>query len=326
MAEKNKQTSSNTKKKLWIAAGVLVLLAALAETAATLLLAGPPASDEDWKKAAEEVRNLFQENDLLLFAPEWIDPTGRLHMGDLLDIRQVTRPDEASFDRIWVVGPRGKTRRETRNARLISRKRFGSIEASLYRNRIDPALFDFYKEISEAKVEVLNKDGSRAGYCPYKPAIQRHQCEAGWNNVRQKIAEVDYKPRRCVYAHPVDGRILEIAFPEAIMGSRLVVYTGLDGYDARYRARREVYYTLNPEKRKGRAPERAGPDKLVDVTMEILIGDSEPLKLSHPIDDKWRRHVLDTSDATGTSARVSFRIHTQWAYSKVFCFHAQTRK
>lgn len=326
MHDNSRQASSKTEKKLWLAVGVLVLLAALGETAATLLPAGPPASDEDWKRAAEEVRNSFQEGDLLLFAPEWIDPVGRLHMGDLLDIRQVTRPDEASFKRIWVVGPRGKTRRETKGAQLISRKRFGDIETTLYHNRFDPPLFDFYKKISKAEVALLNEDGTTVEHCPYQPARQRHQCKAGWNNVRQKIAEVDYKPRRCVYAHPADGKILEITFPETIIGSRLVVYTGLDGYDTRYRARREVYYTLNPEKRRGGGAERNGPEALVDVTMEIVIGDKEPLRLRQPIDDVWRRHVLDTTDRAGTSKPVKFRIFTQWAYSKVFCFHAQTRK
>jgi len=315
------------RKILWLSAASLVVLIAIIETAATWLFAGPPAKKADWENASKYLRRSFKKGDLLLFAPTWIGPTGRMHMGDLLDIHQMARPDEAPFSRIWVVGLDGETRVETKKARLVSQNSFGNIQVSLFEKKTDLPLFDFYENLSKAQVRVLREDGSVEERCPFQPARHRHQCNAGWNNVRQKIAEVDYSPRKCIYAHPVDGKILEIKYPKVKLGKRLVIYTGIDGYDSRYKARQAVYHTKNPKKRKGggRQDPRA-PRSLVDVTMEVKIGNEKIMSVTHPIDDKWRRHVLDSSQKIGEETPVSFKVFTRWPYAKVFCFHAQTRE
>lgn len=316
------------RKILWLSAASLVVLVAIIETAATWLFAGSPAERADWKKAAKYLQGNFKQGDLLLFAPTWIGPTGRMHMGELLDIHQMARPDEAAFGRIWVVGLKGKTRAETKKARLVSKKSYGRIQVSLFENKTDLPLFDFYENLSKAQVRVLRPDGSVDEQCPFQPSRHRHQCSAGWNNVRQKIAEVDYSPRKCIYAHPVDGKILEINYPTVKLGSRLVIYTGIDGYDSRYKARQAVYHTKNPKKRKGGGNRKAAraPRSLVDVTMEVEIGNGKTMSVSHPIDDKWRRHVLDISNKSEKKTPVSFKVFTRWPYAKVFCFYAQTRE
>lgn len=316
------------RKILWLSAALIVALVAIVETAATWLFAGPPAKKEGWDNASKYLRKSFKKGDLLLFAPAWIGPTGRMHMGELLDIHQMARPDEAAFSRIWIIGLEGKTRPETKKARLVSQKVFGNIQVSLFENKTDLPLFDFYENVSTAQVNVLRPDGSIVERCPFQPSRHRHQCSAGWNNVRQKIAEVDYSPRKCIYAHPVDGNILEINYPKVKLGKRLVIYTGIDGYDSRYKARQAVYHTKNPKKRKDgsdRQDPRA-PRSLVDVTMEVEIGTVKTMNVTHPIDDKWRRHVLDTSNKSEKIMTVSFRVFTRWPYAKVFCFYAQTRE
>lgn len=327
--EEPRSKAESPRKHLWLLAAGCVALVALVETVASWVLAGPPASKENWRQAAKTVRGEFKEGDLLLFAPKWIDPKGRLHLGDLLDLNQMSRPDEAAFSRIWVVGLQGQRRSETGDARLLKRHQLGDLEVSLYERSTDPALYDFYEKIHEATVQMVRPDGSISQICPYDRRRRRHQCRAGWNNVRQKLAEVDFTLRRCLYAHPVDKETLEIHFPKAQLGTRLVIYTGLDGYDPRLKARRAVYLWKNPEKRKGKNKGKRdprGPRELKDVRLRVLVNGKEVGVVNHPIDDRWRRNVLDTSKWSGSQGPVVFQISTKWAYSKVFCFYAQSRK
>src|SRR6185436_16136692 len=51
--------------------------------------------------------------DLIVFAPDWIDPVGRLHLGDLISIDDAARMDAARYRRIWELSIRGARSPET---------------------------------------------------------------------------------------------------------------------------------------------------------------------------------------------------------------------
>ncbi|MBA3502059.1 MAG: hypothetical protein H0T65_16970, partial [Deltaproteobacteria bacterium] len=82
-----------------IACAVLMLGIALWEIVATLA-AGVPG-DEAWARAAKVVRDAHRPGDLVVFAPSWVDPTGRMHLGDLIPIEMAARMDDARYGRIW---------------------------------------------------------------------------------------------------------------------------------------------------------------------------------------------------------------------------------
>jgi hypothetical protein len=64
-------------------------------------------TDADWDAAAGYVRAGFHAGDLVVFAPGWMDPVGRLHLGDLLSVHDAARMDAARYARIWEVSERG---------------------------------------------------------------------------------------------------------------------------------------------------------------------------------------------------------------------------
>src|SRR5262245_49174357 len=89
--------------------GALALLAGTGawEIAATLSVAARAPREGDWESAAREVRAGLAPGDAVAFAPRWIDPIGRLHLGDLLSSDDLGRMDAARYDRIWEVSIRG---------------------------------------------------------------------------------------------------------------------------------------------------------------------------------------------------------------------------
>ena len=72
---------------LWVVAIGLTLLSAV-ETATALTAHLRVASEADWNDAADEVRDGFQPGDLIVFAPAWVDPVGRSHLGDLVSPKE----------------------------------------------------------------------------------------------------------------------------------------------------------------------------------------------------------------------------------------------
>ena len=52
--------------------------------------------------------------DLIVFAPAWVDPVGRLHLGDLIPIEMAARMDADRYGTIWELSIRGARAPETR--------------------------------------------------------------------------------------------------------------------------------------------------------------------------------------------------------------------
>ena len=67
----------------------------------------PAADGAAWRAAAAEVRAGYRPGDLIVFAPDWIDPVGRMQLGDLIPIEVAARMDAARYGRIWEVAIRG---------------------------------------------------------------------------------------------------------------------------------------------------------------------------------------------------------------------------
>lgn len=99
----------------WLGAIPAVALVAIAtwETCATRRDAASVPDQYAWARAEDAVRAGFQPGDLVVFAPRWIDPVGRLHLGDLLPVDVAARMDADRFGRIWEVSIRGARAPET---------------------------------------------------------------------------------------------------------------------------------------------------------------------------------------------------------------------
>lgn len=90
-----------------LACALLLLGIAGWEIVATRVHATSVPDDAAWQRAAQVVRAQHQAGDLVTFAPGWIDPVGRLHLGDLIPLEMAARMDDARYARAWELSIRG---------------------------------------------------------------------------------------------------------------------------------------------------------------------------------------------------------------------------
>ncbi len=80
------EPSEQTSPRAWLAIpAALLVLVALWEIVATLRAPASVPDDDAWTEAARVVRTQMQAGDLIVFAPDWVDPVGRLHLGHKCD-------------------------------------------------------------------------------------------------------------------------------------------------------------------------------------------------------------------------------------------------
>ena len=102
-------------RRPWLAVIPALALLALAtwEVVATVRAGSDVPGDAAWRRAAELVRARHQPGELIVFAPAWNDPVGRMHLGDRMTLAEVARMDAARFGVIWELSIRGARAPET---------------------------------------------------------------------------------------------------------------------------------------------------------------------------------------------------------------------
>lgn len=222
-----------------IAALPAVLLAAIAiweAIAAQRAGAGVPG-DDAWARAAAIVRAEHRKGDLIVFAPDWIDPVGRLHLGDLISIDDAARMDAARYGRIWELSIRGARARDTAGLEAVEARDEGGVVVRRFERAPVEVLADLRDQLRGARV-----DGAAA-----RPPVV-------------ELAEVGFAPHRCVLVVPYPGTPVRITFP-GLPAGELVGYVGLADV-----------FTRRDERRPGRlAVEQAGR-ALAEVTVGVEDG------------------------------------------------------
>ena len=170
---------------------VLLVLVSLWEVVATRLDAGGVPGDDAWERAAQVVRSQHQAGDLIVFAPDWVDPTGRLHLGDLIPIEMAARMDAARYGRIWELSIRGAHAAETAGLKPVLEQDVGGVTV----RRFERAPAVVVSDVLAANQPVT-------------------------------LAEVGFAPHRCIQVTPAPGHPQRITIPMQL-GTRLVGYAGL---------------------------------------------------------------------------------------------------
>jgi hypothetical protein len=172
---------------------VLLVLVSLWEAVAARRDAASVPGDEAWTRAAQVVRAAHQPNDLIVFAPDWVDPTGRLHLGDLIPIEMAARMDAARYGRIWELSIRGAHAPETAGLSPVFEQDTGGVTVRRF---------------------------ERA------PAVVVSDALAVAQPGQVVLAEVGFAPHRCIQVTPVPGRPVRVTLPMQL-GTKLVGYAGL---------------------------------------------------------------------------------------------------
>ena len=174
---------------------------ALWETCAAHRDAHSVPGDGAWDRAAAIVRAGHRPGDLIVFAPRWIDPVGRLHLGDLIPIDMAGRMDAARYGRIWELAIRGARAPEVAGLAPVAVEDAGGVEVRRYERTPVTVVADIRDRLPGAKL-------------------------AG-GGAALELAEVGFEPHRCIQIVPTPGHPVRVTFPQLPLGTSLVGYVGL---------------------------------------------------------------------------------------------------
>jgi hypothetical protein len=191
-----------TSRSLIAVAPALVLLAiSLWEVLAARSAQTSVPDDAAWHAAAERVRAGHRPGDLIVFAPAWIDPVGRLHLGDLIPLEIAARMDAARYGRIWELAIRGARSPDTAGLSPAWAWDQGGVAVRRYERAPAVVVADVLDRVATA-----TSDGAR-------PTLE--------------LTEVGFAPHRCLQVIPPAGVPLRITFPELPLGRELVGHVGI---------------------------------------------------------------------------------------------------
>jgi hypothetical protein len=155
---------------------------------------------EEWQAAAAAIPPTLAADQLIVFAPGWIDPVGRQWLGGRMSVEQVARMDAERYREIWEVSIRGASAPEVGAAAAVSEQDFGPIRVRRFQREAPAVTWSL-------------SDGTR-------------------------ICEVDFTPRRGLVLD-LSHRYAQArrAFDGVELGNELQVYVGLGNFQKRARNR-----------------------------------------------------------------------------------------
>src|SRR5262249_55570344 len=159
-------------------------------------------TDRSWQKAAQLVRSGYQPGDLIVFAPDWIDPIGRMLLGDLIPVDMAARMDAARYGRIWEGSIRDKHAPDTAGLTAQFAQDVDDVTVRFFTRTPAIVSADVRDQLAMANI-----DGAA------RPTLE--------------LTEVGFAPRRCIQIVPPPKSTVRITFPQLFLGTRLVGYVGL---------------------------------------------------------------------------------------------------
>lgn len=197
-------------KKLLLGLAPLVAIVTIATWSTCRVVAAPGSvpGDGAWARAAALVREQHHAGDLIVFAPGWIDPVGRLHLGDLIPVEMAARLDADRYGVIWELSVRGARAPETRGLRPTSTRAVGGVTVRRFERAPAVVVTDLVATAAAARGTLQVSGGVARG-----PEVV--------------LAEVGFAPHRCVQVVPAPGQEVAVTFPAVALGSELVGAVGL---------------------------------------------------------------------------------------------------
>ncbi len=298
---------------LWL----LVPALALVEVGHHVWIESRVPDSRDWQQATRLVEAGRQAGDLVVISPWWASQ-GFIWLGRFVTVEQMAREDDEGYGRIWEVAlPGHRQEGYEKKGKLLKEDRAGCLTVRLWSFPRTPAtLFDFVEQVeTRARVSMVPSAGGPEEPCVFRAnpktglvpnaAVQggKFRCDQrlAWNYVaREVIADLDNRPRLCLWAHPIDGKRIVIEFSGVPEGGVIEGHTG-----KKYEADREhverppILLQVNA----------AG--KTVGTAMHVQGGG-------------WMPYSFDLGPE-GTAGKVTFEVSSAQAGMAHFCFTAKLR-
>jgi hypothetical protein len=312
---KRERSRAWRQAKRW--AFAVVPAVGLLELGAHVVQTNSVVPEADWRAARDYVGSHAKTEDLVVFAPTWADPVGRSRFGSAIaTLEREARADETRFPRALEVSIRGAHLPALEGWRRADRQRFGRVTVTTWENpAAAQVLDDLVSMVAEQRVRVSRVDAGRESECSFQrgspqsgglgfgPAIpgDRFVCAGGAFVVPSVVADLDYRPHRCVYAPPPGGNsLVRVRFVGVRLGH------ALHGHHALY---------VEAERNRTGAP----------VTITFKAGDLALGSVVHNDGDGWKPFEFDTSALAGQRGDVIADIGSPSGDRRMYCFEADTR-
>lgn len=298
---------------LWLALPAVGLL----ELAGHFYFRNQAPSLEQWREVAPEVARLREARELVVVSPRWAEPLARHALGDeQMPLADVARADATAHSRAIEVGILGTRSEELGGWRVISEKQSDKFLLRVLENPTPARVqFDFIDGARPERASVFEvREGQRLS-CPFTESARvsngglggnptfparRFDCPSGeWFFVGQTVIDdQEFRPRRCLWAHPTPGGPLVLRYSQVPLGEVVRGYGGLP-------------WLLF----------RDGIAGTVEV--EVRVGDRS-IGVHTQRSAAWTPFSFATG-AAGSKADVEFEIRSENVADKHFCFQADTR-
>ncbi len=275
---------------------------------------------QDWEQLRAPIAEMRQAGELVVVAPYWAEPQARRVLGDdAMPLEHVARPDTERFTQAIEISILGQDS-EVSGWKLIDEQRVGAFRLRRFDNpNPDPPKLDLVDWVDSEHAWVASmrnkkdvqpcswtdkakvSNGALHGH-PTFPK-ERFNCTRGgdWHFVGvTAIEDQNYRPRRCIWAHPAPGRKTAVRFKNVPLGSKIVGYGGLS-------------YFL----------ERDG--KGAPIKLQLRVAGKKIDTWTHDDGEGWKRFEFSTEQYAGQNADVEFRVYSKSAHHREFCFQADVR-
>jgi hypothetical protein len=192
---------SSRRSPLAVVPALLLVMISLWEVCAARRDASSVPGEAAWHAAAARVRAGYRPGDLIVFAPDWVDPVGRMQLGDLIPLELAARMDAARYGRIWEVAIRGARSPDTTGLVPVATDEHDGVAVRRYERAPAIVVSDVLDRLGTA-----TSDGAR-------PTLE--------------LTEVGFAPHRCLQISPARGTPVRIGFPQLPLGRELVGYVGI---------------------------------------------------------------------------------------------------
>ena len=297
---------------VWLAVPAL----GLAELGGHAHFAGRAPNLEQWQAIKEPVVQLRREREVVVVAPDWAEPLARHVLGpELMPLGDVARPDLTAYPRAIEVSILGREAAELSGWATLDEREVGKFRVRVRENPAPAKIrYNFVDHTTPAQAAVFEQGGRvPCRWREHAPRMtgglhghlafpaRRFQCSGGaYFFVGQTVVDdQEYRPRRCIWAHPTRDSLL-IRYPEVPLGGIVRGYGALSWFLMR---------------------DGAG----TPIEMQVKVNGDTIGQVVHRDQQGWSPFEFSTQQHSGHVAEVEFVISSAALQHRHFCFYADTR-
>lgn len=304
-------------RRWWLALAVPAV--GLLEATTHVVQAGSHIAPGDWQAAKSAVVDALRgpnEGSGLIIAPRWAEPTARAAFGrEIATLERMAPGDFQRYRRVVELSVRGEAAAEVASWPVVEQRVFGKLAVRIRTNpgyELGPehSVVDLLSMFDRSRVSVsaagadcgFSQSGTQTGNLGFGPAVpgERFNCPGGALAGLTVIADLAYRPRRCVLVRPgTEAAPLRVVFHDAPMGKFLVGHHGL--------------YAEHERNLDG-AP----------IVLEVRVNDQLVGRDTHIDGQAWKEFRFPTASFPH-KANIEFALSSAAAGRRAYCFEATTR-